>query len=232
MFSPRRVFNFDLKWQADQLTKRLPLQVVVWSSKFSLLGPSNIELFISQQPGTEQIVRYPVYLTNVGEGAIQGLDIAIDGASNVEGFNFSIFPPEAFPLLNRGQSVFPPKVIEVRVDKAKSQSIQKTLTVYGTAEGRRLPLKSINVFVHASSPNCLQVLGSKTLEFRSISPAGVEARRPPGARVGRAPRRSERSWAGRDFHRRQLQPALRRPGLRQEGSADPRRGGARTRLDV
>ena len=73
--------------------------------------------------------------------------------------------------------MFPPKVIEVRVDKAKSQSIQKTLTVYGTAEGRRLPLKSINLFVHASSPNCLQVLGSKTLEFRSISPAGVEGKK-------------------------------------------------------
>lgn len=168
----RRIHNFDLVFEASQLTKRIPLSVSILSSRFAIIAPTNIEIAIAQPtPNAKIRVVEPIMILNQGEFDIEAIDLSIDPTSE-GGLKFSIFPVQAFPLLRRGQSVFPPKAIVIEADQIKSGDVLTQINVFGTIEGKRLLLRTINVISHVSAPGCMQV-SPTTFFFERVKPEGV-----------------------------------------------------------
>ncbi|MDO8627525.1 MAG: hypothetical protein Q7K42_03605, partial [Candidatus Diapherotrites archaeon] len=157
----KKIYNIELRFKADQLVKRLPLDVMVWSSKFALVAPTNIELSIAERKtGEKTVIGEPIQIMNAGEADIEAIELSTD-PSNKGGLKFDILPHEPYPVLKRGQQIFPPKFLQITADQLKSGDVLSQIFINGTIEGKRVLLRQINLVIHVSAANCLEIAQSR-----------------------------------------------------------------------
>ncbi|MFH0954803.1 MAG: carboxypeptidase regulatory-like domain-containing protein [Candidatus Micrarchaeota archaeon] len=157
-FLPRpQVENFDILF-SNPYTKRLPLTVVLWDSRFSIAAPDRIDLYLSQgSRGEPVITSSPLFLRNIGSDNIQQLDVQVGGDSYTGSANIRVVPNGMVPLIAPGQVVFPPKIVvaEASGGVTKGELVHSFLTVSGLINGQYYQLKTIDVWVHISALDCL-----------------------------------------------------------------------------
>ena len=144
--------DFGIDFKAEQLTKTVPLRVSIMSIRFALQAPDTLHIFTAS--GQESST--PLFARNIGNSAIENLTFET-GSGYGEGIELRLEPERSYVVLPPGQSVFPPLLVVAKADVEKSKVFRQIIDIKGSIDGREYNLKTVNVFVHASSPSCLRV---------------------------------------------------------------------------
>ncbi len=191
----KKSFMFDIIYSSAQLTKTLSAEVIIWNAKFALQVNRNLEVWITGA-GQENRVVVPIFAKNIGEVDIENLrfDVSPDygsaqqypsplpeaypqeiySAYTTGNTSLKILPPEAVPSLKKGQSLIPPRFIEVTALRDSKTTLldRSQISVKGNIDGKSYDLGPINVLAHISPPTCVQVYGE--LSFVSaVSKSGA-----------------------------------------------------------
>ncbi|MDO8647869.1 MAG: glucosaminidase domain-containing protein [Candidatus Diapherotrites archaeon] len=151
-FYSRSSSGFDIEFNADQLSKSIPLTVNLQSIQFAIQAPDTLNIYASSGIETST----PLFVSNIGNTAIQNLSFQI-GSGYGEGIELRLVPERSYLTLPPGQSVYPPALVVVKADVDKSKVLRQIIDIKGTIDGKEYTLKTVNVFIHASAPSCLQV---------------------------------------------------------------------------
>jgi len=169
--------NFTLFLKSPQITKSIPLTIILWDEKFSLSAPAQLVFFLTQTKANQKAVSFPqfLYVRNTGFSDIKNLTLGIDRV-DWQNVGMKILPEQAVPLLAKGQNLNPPYALVAEADSAKNKMVKGRLILNGFIEGKNYPLRTIDVFVYVSSMSCLEVWSDEDLLFISseTGPATIE----------------------------------------------------------
>lgn len=170
MLPQQQNYAFEVLFEADSINKSIPLNVIIWDSRFAIATSDSIVLFLSQsQKGEPVITSSPLFLRNIGAEDIENLRVEVGGNSYLEGVSLRVIPFGNVPVLPKGQVVFPPKLVvaEKRGGTEKGRLVHSYLTVTGEIDGKVHVLRNIDVWIHVSALNCLFLTPVDDLEFIS-----------------------------------------------------------------
>ncbi len=173
-----KTFSFDVFFNSDALSKSLPLDVIIWSPRFSLDFTRNIELWLAQEnPSQPARAVAPLFLRNIGQAPVENVNFRV--ASTTQGGSVNLRIQPAFPIefLQPGQSVNPPKTVVAEATRTeKSTPIDvKRIDVFGLIDGRTQEFGPIFVTSHVSGVECLKV-SPNSIDFFSEKTTGVLSR--------------------------------------------------------
>lgn len=151
-FYTSQAFNYGIRFEAEQLSKEIPLTVRLLSIRLALQAPDSLEIYVTS--GKESNV--PMFVRNVGTSAIENLTFQT-GSGYTEGVSIRVMPERTYVALPAGQAVFPPAVVAARADIEKSKTVRQIIDIKGAIDGKEYTLKTVNVFVRASAESCLKV---------------------------------------------------------------------------
>lgn len=156
----RRFYNFDLVFKSEELTRTIPLQVVLWNPTFALEINRNIEVYLAQDPvsGSAE-VRVPIYARNFGQTDIEQLRFGTTKPMEVGNIEVTFLPSETVPVLPRGSALLPPPMMIVKARRTDKSTLEEKgeISVKGTINGKEYEFGPILLTAHISPPACLQV---------------------------------------------------------------------------
>lgn len=175
-FMAQTTLEYDLFFNSSQLSKSIPVKIILWHEMFALEVSPAIILWLTQsKKGVEAVAAQPLFIRNTGLADIQNLTFAtqFDKPGNTKiKVTYGYTPDRGIPELKRGMGLIPPAVIEARTDTSENQRIIGNLIVTGTINGREYALRQINVFVNVSSGwSCLEAW-SDDMQFYSPTADG------------------------------------------------------------
>ncbi|MEW6295803.1 MAG: hypothetical protein AB1467_05960 [Candidatus Diapherotrites archaeon] len=171
-------YTFFLK--SFQITKSLPLTIILWDEKFSLSAPAQLVFFLTQSKANQKAVSFPqfVYVRNTGFADIKNLTLGIDRV-DWQNVGIRILPEQAVPLLAKSQNLNPPYILVAEGDSAKNKFVKGRLLLNGFIEGKSYLLRTIDVFVYVSAGmSCLEAWSDEDLLFISSETGPVVIQKP------------------------------------------------------
>ncbi|MDO8538095.1 MAG: hypothetical protein Q7S21_04375 [archaeon] len=142
--------KFDLIFSSDQLTKVVPLTVVLWNEAFALQTNDAIVMYLTQsEQGGKAIAQQPLFIRNTGFGEITNLSIAFDRPT-LQGADAKIIPSTAIASLKPGESVIPPLLVEATANSAKNIIIESWVIIRGRIKGQDFELRRIKLLLYVS----------------------------------------------------------------------------------
>jgi hypothetical protein len=171
--------EYDVFFKSSQLTKSIPLKIVLWNELFSLSVTPAVVLWVTQSRKEEKgIAAQPIYIRNTGFADIEHLRFALQ-FHKPKNTQLKVLwgntPIESIPPLRKGMALIPPAVIQAETTTTENQKIAGKLRITGTIHGREYLLREINVFVNVSAGwGCLEawsddlLFSSATAEYGSI----------------------------------------------------------------
>ena len=178
-YSQQTTLEYDLFFNSSQLTKSIPIKIILWNELFALEVNPTIVLWLTQsQKGTKGTAGQAIYIRNTGLTDIQNLSFAtqFEKPGNTEiTLLWGDTPKKDVEILKKGMMLIPPMVIQAETDTVESYRIIGKLVVTGNIEGKQYALREINVFINVSSGwSCLEAWSddmqfyAPTAEFGSI----------------------------------------------------------------
>ena len=172
-------FEYDLFFNSSQLTKSIPVKIILWNEMFALDVSPSIVLWLTQsRKGEQAIAAQSIFIRNTGLADIQNLSFAtqFDKPGNTKiNVEYAYSTGKTISELKKGMSLIPTPVLQAITDTTENQEIIGKVIVSGVINGKQYALREINVFVNVSSGwSCLEAWSddmqfySPTAEFGSI----------------------------------------------------------------
>ncbi len=183
-YQQRAVLNYDIVMRSPQITKAVPLDVIIWNSQFALQVNRNVEVWLSASaadPQPKAIV--PLFIRNTGEVDIENMRFA-GSPYNRGNVQLSVVPNFTGGVLRRGASVEPPPALIATALRTERATLvdYSFIEVLGDIEGKQVSFGPIYVSSHISPPDCLAVVGEQQFEFKSAKSKGGALSRTVNAR--------------------------------------------------
>ncbi|MFH0714498.1 MAG: hypothetical protein V1977_01940, partial [Candidatus Diapherotrites archaeon] len=105
---------------------------------------------------------YTLYGSNSQYSNLQGNQIV----ESIPGVDVYIEPSSGIPILRANESAIPVPAVIAQGSVQKSTVARQVFTISGTVDGKTVALRSVNVWVYASSPSCLKITNPK-IEYAS-----------------------------------------------------------------
>ncbi len=176
MFDLQQQYNYDVFFKSPQISKSIPLKIILWNPKIALFVPDNLHIWITQsQRQKTGIGRAMLFISNRGNADVSEITMALE--QHIPGVDVKIEPRNEFPLLKKGQSI-PPAYVVATANTEKSSTHLGNLVINGNIEGRHYTnLWSVPVYFHVSDWHCLslQTLPGEPLNFETDTKKSFEA---------------------------------------------------------
>ncbi|MFH0970395.1 MAG: carboxypeptidase-like regulatory domain-containing protein [Candidatus Diapherotrites archaeon] len=192
--------NYALMFKAPQLTASLPLDIIFQDKSKSLQTPLSVTLNLVKAGNTKATDRVSVPITNIGASLIYDIRGTLEG-DKIEGVTLKLENNHSSSTstsgndtyaggyyqtgyysqdsaLSPGQTLYPPLAIigESTTDKAELGSQRLVLT--GVVDGKRIQLKTVDVYIQTGATSCLEVSAFNTpISFVSSQIQGTLSKR-------------------------------------------------------
>ncbi len=181
-------------FRAPNLYASLPFEITFWDRSRAIQTPPSVQLQLIRTGNSKASDRATIPITNIGSGPIYDLRVNLEGepltdvslkiennpaSSGSTNLPIANSPYGSFRnVLLPGQSLYPPVGLVGESLKDKEGLFQQKLVITGVIEGKRLSLRTIDVFITTGSSSCLELSAFDTpISFISSELTGTLSKR-------------------------------------------------------
>jgi len=163
--------DFRVKLESDQLSKTIPLTVVIDNPQFNLSYPPSVALWMVRNAADEQAyAQVPFQVMNNGPIPVTGMRIALRPEAYMQGIQAGFKPYEIQGVnLNPNSPLTPQRYVYAQT--SKTDALQKPgqgwIEFFGTVGGRQRQLGRAAVSVNYSGTKCLKAEAVDEMTFSS-----------------------------------------------------------------
>lgn len=165
-------FNYTVIYESPQISKGVPLSVLLWNPMFSLTASDNLVLWLSKSSMEEKARAIaPIFIRNTGPVPVQNISFSIRSDFwQKNGISVTLVPGETVPMLAGGQAVIPVRSVlaEADLEQSLAAPVPGEIIISGTIDGRQYDsMRVVRVWVHVSGFECLKAYSDEALLFQS-----------------------------------------------------------------